>query len=173
MITTTASLVSTLKAVTDLVKGVWSLQLDTEVKLRISDILASLVSLQQEVLTLNASLLDLQAENQQLQQQLRSTEEFNERLRHYELRELADGVLVYRYQPQPETPVEQRQPDHALCPHCCELRRYSILQRETITSGGIQYFCPACETRFTDHSYRPSFGVASTGRRRSSLLDNY
>ena len=85
---------------------------------------------------LREALSDLQDDNAQLKDRLRSYETWDQRASEYALTRTRGGAVVYR---------SDGPPEHFACPSCYERREIQVLQEST---GFASASCPGCRAKF-------------------------
>jgi hypothetical protein len=109
------------------------------------------IDLQNEILKLQAGLLEIQAEysrlleeNNDLRKKIEERSEWEDLKNNYQLKEIARGVLVYEF-------VGEGKP-HWLCASCFDSGKKSILQLDREVVSGDFYKCNVCNKEICDHS---------------------
>lgn len=138
MIAEISSLISFVKTACDIAKGLSTFKSDVDRNESISKILEILLSIQTQVLSVNAIAQKLQEEKYEITQKLMKFEKWSETETQYELKEIASGVFVYACK-KINPPSE---PMHWLCTNCWKDRMKSIIQKTLSDS----YTCPKCKT---------------------------
>ena len=95
MIAEISSLISFVKTACDIAKGLSTFKSDVDRNESISKILEILLSIQTQVLSVNAIAQKLQEEKYEITQKLMKFEKWSETETQYELKEIASGVFVY------------------------------------------------------------------------------
>lgn len=135
--TTVGAAWTAIKTATDIGKGLLALKIDTDVRLKVSEILDRLGETQDKLFQLREELTKLQQDNADLRQQNDATTDWNLRIGKYALTQTAGGAVVYK---------ASFEPPHFACPSCVESRALHILQ-DTNTYGGT-FVCPKCDKHF-------------------------
>jgi len=151
MIPEISSLLTASKAAYDIAKGINSLKADVDRNESISKILEILLSVQTQALSVNAIAQELQQEKYNLTQRLMDLEKWSETEMQYELKEIVTGLFVYSY----KATDPQEKPMHWLCPKCFQEKKAHIIQLQSDTAAGKNYFCPNCNTKIDIHFKLP------------------
>jgi ssDNA-binding Zn-finger/Zn-ribbon topoisomerase 1 len=125
------------RAAKDAGKALLELKIDTEVRLKVSEMLDRFGEIQDKLFKLREDLDTLQAENHELREQLTSMNDWKSRLEKYSLVNTGGGAVVYQ---------STFEPMHYACPSCIENKNIHILQ-DTNTYGG-SFVCPKCDKHF-------------------------
>jgi hypothetical protein len=134
------AVVSGIKVVIDIAKGLKSAHDAHTITQAQSDILEKLLDLRIDALSLQEKTSTLINEKEELAKKLMEFEKWAETERQYELAKLPPGILVYA-QKKSGTSTE---PKHWLCTNCWKDRKKSILQLEYTGA----HTCPECKHRF-------------------------
>ena len=118
-------------------KALLDLKIDTEVRLKVSEMLDRLGETQDRLFQLREDLEKIQADNRELREQLAAAIDWKSRLEKYSLVKTEGGAIVYQ---------STFEPKHYVCPSCIENRSIHPLQ-DTHTYGG-SFVCPKCDKRF-------------------------
>lgn len=109
------------------------------------------IELQGVILTLQASLLDVQKEyalltqeNDSLIKELEASKQKNNLNSEYKLTEISKGKFVY-------TPAgeDRNKPDHWLCSNCFDKGQKSIIQMYNQNQFGQFFQCPNCDHKMS------------------------
>lgn len=167
-----SSVTSGAKGAVDLARGLQSLTVDTEVKLKTNELLTVTTQLYTQLLEAKISMAELHHEHEQLKQKLADNDRWNEEVvKSYRLQEICSGVFVYAYQG-PSLVLEGTEvPNHYLCTRCFELRRKSILQNSGYNNRGLLLKCHECGAEICNHAVPPAsaIGVVAIKSRRSKF----
>ena len=88
-----------------------------------------------------AQMIELQTENEQLRQQLKIQEDWENQKSQYQLKQTEGGAVVYVF-----TQTFTGLPEHYACPSCFTQKTIQILQAK---SGGSGIFlCPNCNASY-------------------------
>ena len=126
-----------LKTATEAGKALLSLKIDTEIRLRISEMLDRLGETQDRLFQVREDLNTLQSDNRELRDKLAESTHWNSRIEQYALVKTEGNAVVYE---------SKSGPKHYACPSCYESRTIQILQ-DTNTYGG-SFVCPKCGKDF-------------------------
>jgi len=136
-IATISTVWTSFKMAKDAGKALLNLKIDTEVRLKVFEMLERFGETQDCLFQLREVLEKLQSENRELREQLAATADWNSRLEKYSLVKTRGGAIVYE---------SQLGPKHYACPSCIENRSIHPLQ-DTHTYEG-KFICPKCDTKF-------------------------
>lgn len=145
-------LIASIKAVTDIAKGLKSVYDHNTVMERTNQITERLSSVLQEMLTLQEEHSALLQEKDKLEKVIANNNEWAITKSQYKLEEISAGSFVYvpnESHPSPE-------PKHWLCQNCLDNeRKKSILQLEQKMLDGSHLFrCAACKSFVKDRSHQ-------------------
>ncbi len=142
---------SSIKAVTDIAKGIIGLNKDVAVNQKAAELLGVITALQSQLSAHQSEYDELLQSKRDLEKQLEEFQRWSETESHYELKEVHTAIFVYA----PKEKEKSEQPVHWLCTNCWEERKKSILQCNYKHSGGASYTCPRCnltiKMTFDDH----------------------
>jgi hypothetical protein len=144
MIAEISSLVASSKTAYAIAKGLASAYTDAKVRKRTSELLAILLSVQNDALTVNAKHQELLQDKYNLEKKIMEFEQWSKIKDNYELKELAPGIPAYLRKKTDET----KDPMMWICPYCYGQKKKSFLQRKFQSENGGLYFCPICRTKF-------------------------
>jgi regulator of replication initiation timing len=121
----------------DLLKGLFELKVEAEVKDQVDEVLSKLGEAQDTLFTMREELFRLQAENNTLQSQLNESTKWDEKFASYQLEKTIGGAIVYK---------SKFEPEHFACPSCIENKGIHILQDKRTRSG--EFSCSNCQAKF-------------------------
>lgn len=133
--------VVSLKAATDIAKGIRELTNINDVQGKIAELRAEILSAQSSALAANSDQFALLQRVRDLEKEIADMEAWDAEAQRYILTEIATGVFTYTVK------EEHRagEPEHHLCTNCFNQRHKSILQAETHDVGRAQhYVCNRC-----------------------------
>jgi len=128
---------TSLKTAKDVGKALLGLKIDTDVRLKVSEMLDRVGETQDRLFVLREDLEKLQSDNLELREQLAAAVDWKARLEKYALVKTEGGAVVYK---------SHDEPKHYACPSCIESRTIQPLQ-DTNTYGGT-FVCPKCDKHF-------------------------
>lgn len=132
-----------IRALSDITKGVIALSKDVAVKAKASELLAIIISLQNDMLSMQSEYTELLIAKSHLEDQLMKMNQWSDIESQYALIKLRSGVLVYS----PSESNKSPRPLHWLCANCFGKQKKSVLQKEDIFLNAL--FCPECTTTFS------------------------
>lgn len=112
-------------------------KIDEGARVKISEALERLTSVQDCLFEAQQRMFQLQAENTQLKSALADAQSWSDRAGAYSLDVSPGGAVVYRYSGVPE---------HFACPICLEKKTIAILQDRKVISG--TWDCPSCKAEY-------------------------
>ncbi len=123
---------------------------DAKMKEAVSHLQAGIIDLQGKLFGAQAQFYELTEAKQQAEQKLLAYEKWETEAARYQLTELVHNIFVYSLKPE----QAGGEPIHALCPHCFQQRKKSILHRSSAGSSG--YLCDGCQFKvFPEQPQRP------------------
>ena len=134
-------------------KGLLDLRIDTEVRLKISEMLDRLGDAQDRLFQFRDDLDKLQAENRSLREQLAASTDWNIRYGQYSLIKTDGGAVVYE---------SQHDLKHYACPSCMDSKSIQPLQDARNYPG--TFICPKCDKHF------PSRPPRNPPRRQAQVI---
>lgn len=149
MLTEISMALSSLKATSDIIKGLTATATETKLnEVRIT-LQGNLLEAQQALIDVQASGAATAARIRQLEQELIDLQDWSVEKARYELRDAGRGAFVYM----PNAEVGNDEPPHWLCPNCFGLRRKSFMQfkgQDKRPGGGngdtSNYACDTCRS---------------------------
>ncbi|MBE2888985.1 hypothetical protein [Geobacter anodireducens] len=170
-----SAVTSGIKTVVDLAMAVVGTSRDAAVAAKTLELHSVAFGLNQQLLDLQARVSALQNENselkretQELRDQLRKRQEWEEIKSRYQLADLGGGSCAYLY-----LSVDGDQtPAHKICPACYEAGRRAILQKSGYAPQGAILKCLACAAEIIDHGDKPP-SIAPIRVRKTSKWDAY
>ena len=148
MIPEIASAIATVKSMSDITSLLIKTKVDNATTEKAIELQSNILSLQTTLLTIQAQNQDLLRSKHELEQRLIEMENWNAQAEHYKLHEITSGVFVMASQ----SDESDSTPPHWLCANCYQKKQKSILQYNGNPSDGVHYFCPNCKTEVVDHS---------------------
>lgn len=149
---------SSLKAASDLAKGLVSLNTTTEVQRRVIELNEKIIEAHQLILLAQATQAALVDRVRDLEREIARMKDWEGQKQRYKLAAPFPGCMVYAVQKS----MSNGETPHYLCTSCFQKGEPSILQGKTIGTAGISlgnasYFCPVCETEaFTQWTHVPA-----------------
>lgn len=136
-ITAITSAYEGLKVGKGILKSLYDIKVESDVKDRVDDVLSKLGDAQDALFLMREELFKLQEENKNLRESQNNTKKWEEKIAEYELSSTEGGAVVYRYKGEPQ---------HYACPSCTSLNKIEILQDNRTKSG--KYRCVGCSAEF-------------------------
>lgn len=128
---------SGLKFAKDVFTSILELKIENKSALEINNALKSLGDTQDLLFELREELLRLQGENSDLTKKLEVSDNWEIKLKNYELTESEGGAIVYYFNGSPK---------NYACPVCIERKELHILQDRRRMTG--EYECHSCDSKF-------------------------
>ena len=149
--------IATVKSMSDITSLLIKAKVDTATTEKAIELQSSIISLQTTLLAIQAQNQDLLSAKNELEQRLIEIESWNAQAESYKLEEITSGIFVMASQPNENDCT----PAHWLCANCYQKKQKAILQYNGNPSDGVHYFCPNCKNEVADHtkSWSP-FAVA-------------
>ena len=132
------------KVLKELIFASTELNKKTEISMAVADVMEKLADAQSSIISSNNELLTLQAKYADLEKQLAEIENWKNEANRYHLHEIGPQVFTYKLK---ESHAD-REPIHYLCTNCYSNRKKSILNLVTSSSDAISYSCPSCPTKY-------------------------
>ena len=126
-----------LKFAKDALTTALNYKIENETRAQISAALEKLGSAQDTLFELREELFRLQSDNDQLRQQIKSSDEWEARKSEYQLQQTSGGAVVYAFTGTPK---------HYACPSCFAKSTIQILQDRRVMSGNFD--CPSCKATY-------------------------
>lgn len=157
MIIETASIITAIKTVADMVRGLNDNRTESAVQEKTSEIMRHLLDLQ-------TFCFEFSEKHQELAEKYRllhdHQDHWNNEVRpHYRLKAIADNVFVYAFDPQSSQADKPHDPQHYICAHCYQSQVKSILQHVSNRLRGKIYKCFACNLEICEHTDSPASGT--------------
>lgn len=130
----------TLKNAYDLAKDLTALQVSTEFKTKINDLLAALFAAREEAMTLQEESVALKTAARELEAKLAKRTAWNTEKEKYELKEIRKGNFACVLKSGSASAPHY-------CQNCFESERKSPLQIRRLTTL-VDYKCPSCGAQF-------------------------
>lgn len=148
--------VQSLKAATDIAKGIAALSKDVAVNTKAAELLNIINTLHQQISDLQAKYEAVSSSEKEWKQKALHREEWKETKRGYSRHKLAPGVTVYVSNAD-SGPIEELE---WYCVNCMDIQeKESILQHHVTLLATTDYICPACKNHIIaprspeDHLY--------------------
>ena len=138
------AVMTSLKAATDIAKGMKDLNDSVEINTKVIDLQNEILNLQTGLLSLQENYSNLLLENNSLKNTIENTDNWKKTKEGYSLLEISEGVFVYQ--------SDKEELKHWLCATCFDNGKKSILQLRNKSCAGHVYTCNACESQIIDHS---------------------
>ena len=151
MITEAGAVISSIKAATDIAKGISGLKSTTDINLAVIDIQRALLEAQSAAFEDRERQAGQQKRISELEQRLSQFEGWEADKARYKLTETATGVLVYALRPE----CAEGEPDHRLCVSCYNQGRKSVLQVVNRHGGGERVECGHCNKKVNLSAFPP------------------
>jgi hypothetical protein len=140
VVTAIGSMAATTKTIIETIKAARAKAKNAEVETTLSNALEQIFSLQAGMIDLQAKVLSLQEENSQYREKIRQEEERAKDRRQYQRKQVGSSVVLIR----------EEEPDVYYCPACFESKKQAIpLQRQR---PPFNYFgsheCPSCKSNY-------------------------
>ena len=132
---------ASLKALSDFLKALNGLRLDSEILTRIVPLLSDINSIQLEIQQMQNTNHELLRENSRLFEELENTIAWNEQSKNYELFRLASGSCVLVSKEGSQSQYKKIW----LCPTCFENRKKAYLQRPHDLNPAV-FICQSCKS---------------------------
>jgi len=155
MLSEITTALSSLKVMTDIVKGLNSIKLETAVKEKSTELLNIIIALQQTIFSLQAEFEKVLNSKSEIEKELMHLKDWAQTKEKYILKEVAPDVLAYVHKKQKDSASEK----HWLCANCIDNFQkesiYQISKRGNIPSH--IYYCPQCKNEILvkNSSYQP------------------
>ena len=160
------------KGIYDLVRGIHSATTLAAVKEKTEDLLDLVSTLRSQLFEIQSEMADLYHAKAQIEEKLEKVTRWDhEIVPRYELKAIADGVLVYAQRQIGEGDGSATEPNHYLCPRCYEDRRKGFFQRTGYEPRGLTYTCGTCGLIICDHTDRPPVVSPIVSVPRRSRID--
>jgi regulator of replication initiation timing len=133
-----ATAYTAIKFIKDSLSVIVNAKIESAAKDKINEMLDKIGPIQDTLFYLRGELSQLQTENHELNEKLKTAEDWKAKLAEYELKETEGGAVVYRF---------KGGPGHYICPNCTNKKEIQILQgRKGNMSGDLE--CPGCNKTF-------------------------
>ena len=159
MIPEILSAIKGIKVSVDIVKGLNNLKNDYEIKLATSDLLDSIINVQNDLLAIQSSYQTLLDSKGEIEKELMKLKDWETEKLNYSLKQISPGVFVYIMKETQDSPDKQ----YWLCTNCFDTKNIkSILQRRFATGDDVT--CHSCKTNLKlpekgESTSRIRFGV--------------
>lgn len=167
MLTEISAALGSLKATSDIIKGLTATATETKLnEVRIA-LQGNLLEAQQALMDVQASGAATAARIRQLEQELTTLQDWGVEKARYELRDAGRGAFVYM----PKADAGNDEPPHWLCPNCFGQRRKSFMQfkgQDKRPGGGngdtSNYACDGCRSSIkVTYTVKPTNMPAQSG----------
>ncbi len=153
-----AGTVSSLKAASDIAKGLVSIRDATLINEKIIELQRAILAAQSDAFAAQTGLLELHELNRDLEQRLAKAASWQAEAHRYELKKLPPGAFVYSL----KADSAAGEPPHYLCPTCFGLQRKEILQSTGPSNGIETLHCNGCHAEIRHGiSTIPGFAVCT------------
>lgn len=136
-ITTITTAYEGLKAGKVILKSLYDIKIEADVKEKIDEVMSKQGEAQDTLFSMREELFRLQSDNKELKNKIAESESWDNKLSQYELTKTAGGAVVYKYIGTPE---------HFICPSCVSKKNIEILQDNRTHSG--KYRCVGCTAEY-------------------------
>ena len=134
--------IQSIKAATDIAKGIVALSKDVAVNTKATELLAIINNLHQQISELQAKYEAVSSSEKEWKQKALHREKWEETKRGYSRHKLAPGVTVYVSNAD-SSPIEEHE---WYCVNCMDIEeKESILQHHKDLLTGTDFICPACK----------------------------
>jgi len=134
--TTIAAAMTSVKATKELLKAVVGLQIDSATMVKINDALHQVDAITEKLFDARDQLFELQKQNDELHQQIKTHDEFAARKAQYKLCKTIGGANVYE--------SIGTEPPHFICPSCLDSRKEFFPLQDLKNIAGTHQ-CPRCQ----------------------------
>ena len=139
-----AALSTALRNASDLTKILIGIKVDENVKAKVAELQAAIMSAQSRALDALAAQAAQQEEIRSLKAEAAEREEWLSQAKRYALKQFSGGALCYEL----KSEEAAGEPAHCICPKCFQERHRSILQMTSKTAGEEMVECPRCKASF-------------------------
>ena len=146
------AVMTSLKAATDIAKGMKDLNDSVEINTKVIDLQNEILNLQTGLLSLQENYSNLLLENNSLKNTIENTDNWKKTKEDYNLLEISEGVFVYQ--------SNKEEIKHWLCATCFDNGSKSILQLRNKAIAGHVYTCNSCESKIVDHSKKQEVNIS-------------
>ncbi len=153
---------TSLKFIKDSLEVMLSYKIDIESQSRINAALKEVGTIQDTLFHTREELFRLQTENEQLRQELKAKEGWENQKSQYQLEDTAGGATVYAFTGTPK---------HYACPSCFTKATIQILQDRRVI-GGI-FDCPSCRTPYKVNPYNEPETVTRAKESMKKVLRSF
>lgn len=143
MVAELTTLLTSLKAASDIVKGLNSMKIDAAVNEKVIELSSIIISLQVETLSLQTKYSQLIQTKSELEKIITQMKEWNITKEKYILREIAPDVFAYVHKEEKESAGNK----HWLCANCMDNEKKESIYQVS-KKGNIPihtYYCPSCK----------------------------
>jgi len=139
------AIMSSIKSAIDLARGIKDVVADSELKIKTSELVDTIIAIQGIVLSLQSENQSLLQSNYELTQKIVKFESWEKEKKKYKLIEISKGVVVFAFDSSQDPSI----PSHYICKNCYNDHQASILDPIYIRNDGSRYSCPRCKAEFT------------------------
>src|SRR5262249_23659680 len=132
-----------LKFIKDSLEVTLGYKIENESREKINAALKQIWTVQDTLFKIREDMFRLQAENEQLRQQLKAKEDWENQKSQYQLEQTAGGAVVW---------VSTGAPKHYACPSCFSKATIQILQDRRVMAGVFD--CPGCKVAYPINPYQ-------------------
>ncbi|MHB1051198.1 MAG: hypothetical protein ACYC09_14055 [Bacteroidota bacterium] len=135
---------ASVKTVTEIAKGILSLNKDVAVNEKAAELISTILLLQRDLISLQSDYADLLKTKENLLEELKQFNTWAKIESLYKLEEVSNGKYVY-------APIDKElknEPLHWLCSNCWEDKRKSIYQMTYDGANHKTFTCPRCKNEF-------------------------
>ncbi|KAB2845677.1 MAG: hypothetical protein F9K45_03470 [Melioribacteraceae bacterium] len=139
-----------IKVASDIAKGIKSLKTEVAINEKASELLDSIIDVKMNLIEFQNHYENVQREKRELEEKIRSYENWESIQKQYALKEISKGIFAYSFS------IEDKEiPHHFLCANCFEGRVKSIIQMDWQDDYQTKYSCPKCKNHvITQHGRR-------------------
>lgn len=141
MIDWIAGALASTKTAADIAKSLMTLREEDVIRSRVFELNASLMELQQQMMTAQREQMALIDQVAELKEALRVTNAKSQVLDQYKLLSAGPGQVVYTLKDE----FKEGQPPHFCCTNCYDDGKRSILKGAPSREGRMFFYCPGCK----------------------------
>lgn len=132
---------ASLKTAADITKSLMTLREEDVIRSRVFDLNASLMELQQQMMTAQREQMALIEQVAELKDALKNSQIKSDLLGQYELLSVGPGKVAYTLKQE----FKEMQPAHFCCTNCYDKGKRSIFEGEKPFNGWMSFLCPDCK----------------------------
>ncbi|WP_064116756.1 hypothetical protein [Pseudomonas fluorescens] len=140
MIDWIAGALASTRSATDIAKSLVTLRDEEVIRSRVFDLNASLMELQQQMMTAQREQMALIDQVGELKKELRAVKDKSSVLDRYQLLKVGPGRVVYALKPE----FKGTEPEHFCCTNCFDNGKRSVFKGLNPSDGVMSFHCPAC-----------------------------